>query len=443
MNKTQLLIAASLFIHTAHAPVARADEAAFPELSEQAYVEAVLAAHPALRETRAACSIAESERDAVLWSTVPEVALQARYTRLSSLPERFRTLTFPGAPPESAVTLPQVLDNFALRATVVVPLTDSLVRWSLSAPAASLSVEACEESEQAIRDRVAFEARVTFLSYRRAWLALEIAGRARDVADLQVRVAELDLEAGRSSPADVLLLRGSALDRRESVARAAVEVESGLTALSVFVPGLAQAPLPVVGPLPEDALAPRRSALEDASIRAANAQVEAALLRETEASLALVPRVSLIAAGDVSAPSARAFGATDLTAVPTWELTAQLEWSLSSLTVGSSARRRAQAESAAARARLEQATSESSRAKRETELRVGSSDELRRLAKARSELAHRLAEHRRAELERGVTTITDVIAAESAHLAAELGELDAETELRLALARRELEGGAR
>jgi outer membrane protein TolC len=304
-------------------------------------------------------------------------------------------------------------------------------------------VEACEATEDAIRDRVAFEARVTFLSYRRAWLSLEIASHARGVAELQLRVAELDLEAGRSSETDVLLLRGAALERREGVARAAAEVESGRSALSVFVPGLARAPIPLVRPLSEDTLAPRRAELESASVRAARALVLAAELRETEASLALVPRVSLVAAADVSAPSARAFGANDLTAVPTWELGAQLEWSLSSLTVGSAVRRRAGAEAAASHARLEQATSDASRTAREAELRVGAAEELRRLAKERAMIARALAEQRRAELERGMVTVPDVIAAESAQLEAALAELDVETELRLALARRELEGGAR
>jgi outer membrane protein len=437
------ILAASLMVHAALSSVAHAEETTPRELTEEAYVEAVLAAHPALRETRAACSVAESERDGVLWSTVPEVGLQARYTRLSSLPERFRTLTLPGAPAESAVTLPQVLDNFSLRATVVVPLTDSIVRWSLTAPAASLSVVACEESEEATRERLAYEARAMFLSYRRAWIALEIAKRAQEVSELQARVAEVQLEAGRSPEIEILLLRSSALDRREAVARASIEVESGFVGLSVFVPGLDRAPKPVVRALPEEALAPRKMDLESAPIRAARAQVEAALLRETEASLAFVPRVSLMAAGDVSAPSARAFGATDLTAVPTWELTAQLEWSLSSLTSGSAARRRAEAESSAARARLEQATLESSRATSDAELRVRAANEMRDVARARAELARKVAEGRRAELDRGVATISDVVAAESAYFAAQLGELDVETELRLALAKRELEGGGR
>jgi outer membrane protein TolC len=166
-------------------------------------------------------------------------------------------------------------------------------------------------------------------------------------------------------------------------------------------------------------------------------------LRETEASLALVPRVSLFAVGDVSAPSARAFGATDLTAVPTWELTAQLEWSLSSLTQGSTGRRRAEAEAAAATARLEQATLESSHATREAELRVRGGGDLRRVARERVELARRVVELREAERARGVATIPDVIAAREALFEAQLVELDVETELRIALAKRELEGGSR
>jgi outer membrane protein TolC len=440
---TQLGVAACLFLQAAYAPRASADEAAPRELTEEAYVEAVLAAHPALRETRAGCAAAESERDAVLWSTVPEVALQARVTRLSSLPERFRTLTLPGAPAESAVTLPQVLDNFAVRATVVVPLTESILRWSLTAPAANLGVEACEQSEEALRDRAAYEARTTFLTYRRAWLALHLAESARDVAELQVRVAEVDLETGRSSQADLLLLRASALERREAVARASVELESGFVGLSVFFPGLSVAPTPIVRRLPEEALAPPKRALESAQVRAARSQVEAARLRETEASLALVPRVSLFAVGDVSAPSARAFGATDLTAVPTWELTAQLEWSRSSLTQGSTGRRRAEAEAAAATARLEQATLESSHATREAELRVRGGGDLRRVARERVELARRVVELREAERARGVATIPDVIAAREALFEAQLVELDVETELRIALAKRELEGGSR
>jgi outer membrane protein TolC len=177
------------------------------------------------------------------------------------------------------------------------------------------------------------------------------------------------------------------------------------------------------------------------TIAALETQAEAASANERAETMAMLPRLSVVANGEVNAPSPRAFAQTRLEPVPAWDVSIQLEWAFSALTVGGQNRRRASAEHDAALARVAEAKRrlDAERAAAVSTIRLAR-DRIE-VASQRAQRAQKLAEARRAELEVGTALPADVVLAETELARAKIDLVDATIERALAHARLDLVDG--
>jgi hypothetical protein len=196
--------------------------------------------------------------------------------------------------------LPQLLNAYAARAVLSVPLSDAWLGLAAAAAAAGEVAAARGIEVEAARARAAFEGRAAFLQFRRAWVARRAAATALDVADAQARDQQERVRAGTAAPSSALTFEAArhvALARRHA---AEAEVAAADAAVRPFLaPRLATALLePVDGDAPSP-VANEALGLEAPALRAARATADAADARvraEFAASLsgavALAPRAS-------------------------------------------------------------------------------------------------------------------------------------------------------
>ncbi|MBS2020153.1 MAG: TolC family protein [Deltaproteobacteria bacterium] len=426
------------------APLALAQDAPSPaaarpsarRISEADAAEIAVRTHPSVTAARHAAVAAEAEHDAATFARLPDLTLSGRYTRLSSIPTRFRTLSLPGPDgADSSFVLPQVLDGWAARAAVAIPLSDAWLSLAAAARAAGEGARAQRLELEATRARIAFEARAAYLGFRRAFGALRIASTALEVATAQLREQQQRVDAGVAPPTSVLGLETARYAAVARLATAEAELGASEARLRTLLGDVAQGE--VLTPADDGALDARRAGVgidENPSVRASLASARAAGARSDAEDLALIPRLSVVFGAEVVAPSPRAFAVSKLVGVPAWDVTVQLEWSLSSLTVGTARRARANAEREVLAARAAEVRRQVD-AQRAVAASVEAGARSRvAAAEASARAASKLAETRRAELAAGAATPLDVTTAEAERVQADLEKNDAELAWRLARA---------
>ena len=396
---------------------------------------------PAVMAARREVEGSEADKAVVNRARYPEVAVTARYSRLSSIPERLRTLSLPFPDGTSAsLILPEFRNASSARVALVVPLTDAWLGLAANVEALGHVTEAKRLELAAMQAQVSFEARSAFLFYRRAVGARRIAASAIEILSAQLEDQEKRVRAGSASGSTTLTFEAA---RNAAAARLHIceaETVAAEAAVRVFLPtSLSSVPFALEDePSP---LVPSEDIQNWPLLRAALAAVSAADARVSAETLSMLPHLALVAGASVDAPSQRAFAASKLEAVPSWDITLQLEWNLSSLTVGAAKKDRAIADREALRFRAEEAR------RRLEAQRIGAlaakSGAQSRVAAAEAGVAtaRKLSAARRAELASGFATPLDLTAAESEHVRAELEQEDAVLELRVAEARLAFVGG--
>lgn len=396
---------------------------------------------PAVLAARHEVDGAQADRDAVNRLRYPDVALSARYTRLSSIPERLRTLSLPFPDGTSAgITLPEFLNTYAARAALVVPLTDAWLGLAASVKALGHVTEAKRLELAATQAQVSFESRSAFLVYRRALSARRIALSALTIATAQLEDQDKRVRAGAAAPTSTLTFEAARNAAQARLRICEAEVTAAEAAVRVFLPpALATVPLDT-----EDQPSPLATASEISNsplLRAAQTAVSAADARVSSETLSMLPHLALVAGASVEAPSQRAFAASKLERVSSWDITLQLEWSLSSLTTGSAKRARAVADREGLAARAEEIRRQLE-AQQKSALAARSSARARlAAAEAGVATARKLSAARRTELASGFAMPLDLTTAESERVRAELEQEDAGLELSLAEARLAFVGG--
>ncbi len=412
------------------APVANPEDDGALLIDEAKVVALALADHPHIEAARADRDAAAEAKRAGRRALIPDVQLSGRYTRLSSIPERYRSY--------NGFTFPQLLDNFGARAQLVVPLSELFLNLAASARALGHLADAAELEVVSARAQIAYEARAAFLRYWRSKLALDTAIELTRAATSQVQDQRARQEAGTVARNDVLTFE-VALDAaamaeqsaRADLAAAEAMLRSffpSLQARSLRVPDLPASSVDEPAPeAPKAAASPQLASLE--------AQALAARERAKSASLARLPKVSVFVAGDYAAPSPRVFVLDRLLFIPTWEAGARVEWSLSQLTSGSSLAQREKATHRAFSARVEEA-------KRQLDAERTAALSSLRLAHERASRASKRVEHaaalaaaRRGELEVGTALPLNVVLAETDLARAKNEHVDAVVERALAMAK--------
>lgn len=184
-----------------------------------------------------------SEMDKALVGWFPRLTLTARYTRLSPItasgfgPSDANLVGTPagegplppGAPligvPASAMSFPVILNQYALQAALVVPVSDYLLRTSQSYAAAARSRRAAELNARAARLGAALSGRVIYYGWARAVLQRIVAERTLAQSNAHLDAARAAFDAERVSRADVLRAESQAASSELLVERAGNLVE--------------------------------------------------------------------------------------------------------------------------------------------------------------------------------------------------------------------------
>lgn len=412
----------------------KASEAGSPGallIDEAKVVSLALADHPHITAVESERDAADAAKQGARRALIPDVQLTGRYTRLSSIPKRYRSF--------DGIEFPQWLNNFGARAQVVVPLSEVFLNLAASARALGHSADARELDVVNARAQIAYEARVAFLRYWRSTLALDTAIELTRAAEEQVRDQRTREAAGTVARNDVLTFE-VALDAAvmsEQAARADLATAEAM--LRSFFPQLGRRELrvPELPVTQGDEPAPRAptAATEPPQIASLKAEAEAARERAKSASLDRLPKLSLYGAGEIAAPSPRVFVLQRLQFIPTWEAGARVEWSLSQLTSGSSIAQREKALYRSYAARVEDAKRKLDAERQASLSSLSLAHDRVQRAGQRVEHAAALATARRGELEAGTALPLNVVLSESDLARAKNDHVDAIVERALALAK--------
>ncbi len=360
-----------------------------------------------------------------LWA--PRLDLTARYTRLSdvNIPD------IAGFPPGALDRFAPILDSVSFKAGVAVPITDYFLRIMPAVDATRAGIEVADARIEAQEAAAAFQARATYWGLVRARAAVLITEDA--VRQLEAHIEQLEalFEAGEVTHADVLGARAQLAGARAQVAAAQGGVrvaEASLRRLLDLPPGTvirlgedASSPVadaPDADELAQQALASRPELLSlRAAIRATDAGARAQ-------GAGRYPSLAVVGHAEYANPAPRTIP-QDTRFAMAWDVSVVLSWSPNDY-VASSAQHRS------ARANVEELESQLAQLQDGIAIEAARAASDMRVAQANLEstvdgqtAAVETFRVRRAMLEAGAATPTEVLDAEIARRRSELAALDA------------------
>jgi outer membrane protein TolC len=394
--------------------------------------------HRAGQGSRAASAAA----DQVVAGLFPRLDLSARYTRLSEVDQPPFEFMIGGTTMQFDNPFPQILDNFAFRASVTIPLSDLLLAILPAYQGASAYEDAARYQVVAEERNVAIRAREAFYGYVQARGTALV---ARDgVRLLEAYVADLErlVTAGVLPQPDLADARAQLASARADVVRADAAVETTETVIRRMLDLEDDAPIHIG----EDLLQPITAAPpshREIVARAIENRPEASAIRSLiEARDALVqareagryPHLALSGNIDIANPNQRIIPQVEEFR-PTWDANVIVSWSPNDLAVAQTQVAQAEAELAQARDDLAQIedgiaieAAQALAAMRASGLAI----EAAREGLEAAQLAYR---SRRELLAAGAATPSDVLSAETRLRGAQLARLTAHVAQRIAHAR--------
>lgn len=404
---------------------------------------------------QAGVTVADAQRTEAGLQMIPSVSASARYTRLSDFPpftiQAFNTLaclqnigtcmTNPNQFLSSQTLQGAILNQYAVRLSLTIPLSDIPLRLYRVYEAAGFNAEARRLDLESSRLAAALEARVAFYEYLRALgqravaeQSLEATRRRR--ADVQRTVEAgiiarnelLRIEAAVADLERIVLLAQNGLRLAETVLRMRIHAPEGEALAHGEVMDRIEGPESDLNSLVDRALARRHELLSfERQLRALGANRAAVFA-------GFFPSVAAAGNIDVANPNTRIFPQQE-TFQTTWDVTLQLSWSPTAAITNTATLSRIDAQ----RAQLE---AQRAQLREGVELEVRSQWTAARAAQAQIESARAglasAEENYRVRRERvaaGAATNTDLAEAEAELLRARLGVVNAVVDLRIALAR--------
>lgn len=156
--------------------------------------------NPDVTAKQKSVAAADASVDAARAGYLPQLKLQASYTRLSKFdlpPFNFQGMAL-------ANPFPIIPNNYDMRATLSIPLSDYVLRVSNSLASAKHNKTAAALDEHATRLAVARDARVYYYEWIRAQWVSYVAAKALEAARGHAQDAKNAFDAGLVSRADVL-----------------------------------------------------------------------------------------------------------------------------------------------------------------------------------------------------------------------------------------------
>ncbi len=428
--------------------------------------ERAVATAPSLNRAAAAVAAAEAGARRAWQGFFPQLEVSARYTRLSPIDQP----SFGGAllsdeelalsrglvanvddPDAQALwaglldsfgnsqsfEFPVILNNYVLRATATLPVSDLLLTILPGYRAAEAAVEVAEAQAEADRILVAHRARETYYQLARARGALVVAEKAVDqVTAHRARMATL-VEAGAAAPVDLLRIEAQLAQARVAVARSQGGARMAERALQLLMhePGAVglgedfaetvDMPAESVEALSQRALRDRQELQTLRSlVRAREAAIRATLGRQ-------YPQLLVQGNVDVANPNQRIIPQVAEFRT-TWDVSVILRWSPNEM--GAARAQAAEAEAQLAQAREDIAALGDAVQLEVSEAHTSLEAALAARSAAQVGLVAAEAEHRVrvTQLEAGTAVTSDLLDAETALTRARLAVVDAAIEAHLA-----------
>jgi len=320
-----------------------------------------------LEAKRAQLRTSSAQVDRALVSYFPTLTFIASYTRVSDLDNELDTgggallgaqnegpiVTGPcpgnpgvecvldaGGVPVGAQSIdfgfPTVLNNYALSASLVVPISDYLLRLSQAYDATKLNVSSKEHAVQAERLKIAADAKVAFYQWVKAKGQTVVAGEAVGQARTHVGDAKKAFAAGLVAKADVLRLQAQVARAQQLEASAgafelvaAEQVRAIMHAppderLKVGVDVFAE---PSSKSLPALAVLLQRAYDRRLELRALGETHQALEEVESATKAAYLPRIEAFANGVYANPNPRVFPQQEQWDF-TWDVGARIIWTV-------------------------------------------------------------------------------------------------------------------
>ena len=293
---------------------------------------------PSVRRSRAAHLAARAQVDQAVSRFVPRFDFSASYTRINEVD--LPPFEIPGLPPADN-PFPQILDLFAVRGSVQVPVTDYFFIVWPSYEGALGFVDATEHQVEAERQTVAFRAREAFYNHVRARAGLWIAEES--VRSLEATLGDVESlqAAGVSGRADVAQVRARLASARAMAVQANGQVRVTERVLRRLLHLPADAPLSIgedlfsaeVDGSPSETTLVDRALEQRAEVAALRTLIEARRSVVQARTGGMLPRLSLVGNIETSSPNQRVIPQTS-DFYTTWAVGASVAWSPNDAAVG-------------------------------------------------------------------------------------------------------------
>lgn len=306
---------------------------------------------PRLEAKEEAVNTAQAQADAVLGQFYPKLTGRASYTRLSPI-----TL-----PPALASIFPVILDQWALTASLNIPVSDYILRLSTALNGAGKNKQSAELNARAERLLVQTDAKLAYYNWVKAKGSLHVANKSKEQVDATLADVKQAFAMGTASKADVMrseaqVFAGELLKvRAEQAVTVSTEALRSImhdsTGREYFVGEdiLADVEEPPVTSVEQAYNEAKASRLE---LRALTALEEATVDKATLAKVAYYPRLDVFGSATYANPNQRLFFLPPAWR-ETWDVGVALTWTPSDIpmTMGEVATASSQAAQIAAQRR--------------------------------------------------------------------------------------------
>ena len=314
---------------------------------------AARASAPSIESARAAARAAEAGATRAWYGVLPRLEVSARYTRLSDVeqPNLGEDFGFD-------FEFPVLLNNYAFRASVTWPVSDTFITILPAYRASADFADAQRLQTEAQELTVAMNAREAYFNYARARGALLVAEATVGQIEAHRLNVEALVNAGVAAPVDLMRVDAQLSSARVGIARARAGVAISARALRTLMHVDGDDPIVPLGEnlqaVPPPPQAPRAQLIA----RAIEQRAEMRALRLVTSGREEVvtaragerwPHLAVQANYDLANPNQRVFPQTEEFR-STWDLSVILSWSPNDTLTGQAGMRQAQAELAQAQA---------------------------------------------------------------------------------------------
>ena len=417
-------------------------------LTEDQVANKAIETSPSVNVSKAQILEASSRVDQAFAAYFPRVTLGASYTRVNEVD---LSLNIPGAPPGGGSAFPQALNQWALTASLEVPISDYIFRLTQAYSAAATDVESKELETEAKRIQVRAEARGAYFNWIRTQGRAVVSGMAVALSRRHLQDAEVSFAAGTIAGADVARLESQVAQSRHllnsplALERVIamqlrrlmhVPIDSPLT---IGVDVMADPPPKQKRPLPDLIALAESKRLDIQALRRAKETFES-LESTTRAGYA--PRLSAFANGLYANPNPRVFTAGAEWNF-TWELGARLTWTINDTFQTIGAVSEAEAKTAQVAEQIRALEDGVVLAVTQAYYDIETARSAIEAADKREEATSKSLDARRKLFRGGRATATEIVDAEAELIEARLQRVDAHVDLLVARANLEAAVGTR